>query len=97
MAPEIFTEKKYNEKADMWSLGIIMYILLTGKAPYYGNEDEKIIAQAKKGIYNQKILEQAQISKQAITLIEKLLTVNQKVRLSADQAIMDPWLQKRLG
>ena len=52
MAPEIFTEKKYNEKADMWSLGIIMYILLTGKAPYYGNEDEKIIAQAKKGLYN---------------------------------------------
>ena len=44
MAPEIFNEKKYNEKADMWSLGIIMYILLTGKAPYFGNDDEKIIS-----------------------------------------------------
>jgi calcium-dependent protein kinase len=44
MAPEIFNDKKYNEKADIWSIGIVMYILLTGKAPYFGNEDEKIIA-----------------------------------------------------
>jgi len=44
MAPEIFNEKKYNEKADMWSLGIIMYILLTGKAPYFGNDDDRIIS-----------------------------------------------------
>ena len=56
MAPEIFNEKKYNEKADMWSLGIVMYILLTGKAPYFGNEDDKIIAQAKKGVFNRKLL-----------------------------------------
>ena len=43
MAPEIFNDKKYNEKADMWSLGILMYIVLTGKAPYFGSDDEKII------------------------------------------------------
>ena len=43
MAPEIFNDLKYNEKADMWSLGIVLYILLTGKAPYYGNDDDKII------------------------------------------------------
>lgn len=44
MAPEIFNEKKYNEKADIWSCGIIMYILMTGKAPYFGNDDDKIVA-----------------------------------------------------
>ena len=44
MGPEIFNFKKYNEKVDIWSLGIIMFILLTGKAPYFGNDDEKIIA-----------------------------------------------------
>ena len=44
MAPEIFNDKKYNEKADIWSIGIVMYIILTGKAPYFGNNDEKITA-----------------------------------------------------
>ena len=97
MAPEIFNEKKYNEKADMWSLGIIMYILLTGKAPYFGNDDEKIIAQAKKGIFNRKLLLSAKISKQALTLIDKLLTKDVKARLSAEEAIQDPWIQKRMA
>jgi len=84
MAPEIFNDKKYNEKADMWSLGIVMYILLTGKAPYFGNDDERIIAQAKKGIFNRKLLIDTQVSKQALTLIDKLLEKDPKLRLSAE-------------
>jgi serine/threonine protein kinase len=52
MAPEIFAERKYTEKADCWSLGIVLYILLTGKAPYCGNNEEKITQQARKGLYN---------------------------------------------
>lgn len=52
MAPEIFNERKYDEKADIWSLGIIMYILLTGKAPFFGNDDERLISQIKKGFVN---------------------------------------------
>ena len=63
MAPEIFNEKKYNEKADIWSIGIVMYILLTGKAPYFGNDDDKIIAQAKKGVFNRKLLIESNISR----------------------------------
>jgi len=63
MAPEIFNEKKYNEKADIWSIGIVMYILLTGKAPYFGNDDDKIIAQAKKGVFNRRLLIESNISK----------------------------------
>lgn len=70
MAPEIFNEKKYDEKADVWSMGIVLYIILTGKAPYYGRQDEVIIAQAKKASYNKKMLNDRGISKQAINLIE---------------------------
>mmetsp|Transcript_26350 Transcript_26350/g.40212 ORF Transcript_26350/g.40212 Transcript_26350/m.40212 type:complete len:88 (-) Transcript_26350:409-672(-) len=87
MAPEIFNEKKYNEKADMWSLGIIMYILLTGKAPYFGNDDERIISQVKKGHYNRRLLQDSRISKQAQTLIDKLLNKDPKQRLSAEEAL----------
>ena len=95
MAPEIFNEKKYNEKADIWSTGIVMYILLTGKAPYFGNDDDKIIAQAKKGMYNRQLLTESNISKQAQTLIEKLLAKDYKIRDSAESAIQNPWIQKK--
>jgi calcium-dependent protein kinase len=84
MAPEIFNEKKYNEKADIWSLGIVMYILLTGKAPYFGNNDEKITQQAKKGIFNRKLLLESKISRPAINLIDNLLMKNYRERLSAE-------------
>ena len=40
MAPEIFTARKYDEKVDMWSIGIVFFILLTGKAPYSGQDDD---------------------------------------------------------
>jgi calcium-dependent protein kinase len=52
MAPEIFNKKRYNEKADIWSIGIIAYILVTGRAPYYGNDDNRIIEQVKLGQVN---------------------------------------------
>ena len=80
----------------MWSIGIVMYILLTGKAPYFGNDDEKIIAQAKKGLINRNLLlECTNISKRALTLIDKLLVKDPKTRLSALEAIENPWIQKR--
>ena len=35
MAPEIYAEIEYNEKVDIWAVGVISYILLSGKAPFY--------------------------------------------------------------
>jgi serine/threonine protein kinase len=36
MAPEIIREEKYNEKVDIWSVGIVTYILLSGRPPFNG-------------------------------------------------------------
>ena len=51
IAPEVL-EKNYNEKCDIWSLGVIMYILLSGIPPFNGHTDMEIIARVKKGEYS---------------------------------------------
>lgn len=43
MAPEIFIQRRYDEKCDIWSLGVILYCLLTGQPPFYGQSDSEII------------------------------------------------------
>ena len=42
MAPEIILRKNYNEKVDIWSIGIITYMLLSGQSPYNGKTKEQI-------------------------------------------------------
>ena len=43
MAPEILSRNRYDEKCDVWSLGVILFCMLTGKPPFYGSTDDEII------------------------------------------------------
>lgn len=51
IAPEILTGK-YDEKCDIWSIGVIVFILLSGEPPFPGNSDGEIISKVKRGKYN---------------------------------------------
>jgi calcium-dependent protein kinase len=92
MAPEII-KRKYDEKCDLWSIGVIMYILLTGRPPFDGNDDDEILENVKKGVYDTYSYPYPLLSSHSKDLINKLLQYDPKKRISADQALEHPWFK----
>ena len=84
LAPEIF-EKKYNFKCDLWSCGVIMYLLLTTRFPFFGDNNKDKIDSILYKEYNTKYLEK--FSENTKDLLRKLLEKEPKLRINAEIAI----------
>ena len=90
LAPEVFAGA-YDEKCDVWSLGIIMYILITGKPPYPGRDPETIMKYARISPFVLTPDKLVGISDPARDLLKKLLKIKPAQRTSAKEAIKHPW------
>jgi len=84
IAPEVIL-KDYNFKCDLWSCGIMMYILLTRKIPFFGEDDEEIIQNIICKNYNVKEL--TIFSENTKDLIRKLLDKDTTKRINAETAL----------
>lgn len=73
LAPEVIN-KSYNEKCDVWSCGVILYILFTGCPPFHGSGLAEIKRAILSGRYDQKVLAQMGISPHGQDLVHKMLT-----------------------
>ena len=91
IAPEVFMNN-YNEKADIWSCGIILYTMLCGHPPFCGNKENII----KSKILHSKLVfptkEFKSVSNQAIEYIKHLLSYDPEDRPSAEEALNNKWL-----
>lgn len=93
IAPEVLFEN-YNHMCDLWSCGVIMYILLSSKPPFSGKSDQVILEKIKVGKYNMQIKQFETVSSEAKDLITCLLQKNPGKRLTAAKALEHPWFKK---
>jgi len=92
VAPEVITHEAYSTQIDMWSVGVIVYILLCGFPPFYGENDAQMFRKIRSAQY--KFLQPYWdgISAEAKDFVAKLLVVDPEKRLTAKQALQHSWL-----
>ncbi|CAK88776.1 unnamed protein product (macronuclear) [Paramecium tetraurelia] len=91
ISPEVL-KGSYDESCDIWSAGVILYILLSGVPPFYGDSDPEILDAVQKGEYTFEIPELKSVSESAKDLISHMITTPEK-RYKASQVIQHKWMK----
>lgn len=92
IAPEVL-KRNYDEKCDVWSSGVIMYILLCGYPPFNGPNDKIIFQRVLEGKFAFPEEDWSGISKKAKELIQKMLTYDPAKRISVCDCLQHEWFK----
>lgn len=91
-APEAL-QGEYDFKCDIWSCGVVLYAMLVGTLPFYGNSDKEITYKILNKDIASDLAEWDHISPEAKQLLSKMLTRDPTLRPSAEEILRDPWLE----
>ncbi|XP_004508790.1 calcium-dependent protein kinase 10 [Cicer arietinum] len=92
MAPEVL-KRSYGPEVDVWSAGVILYILLCGVPPFWAETEQGVALAILRGVLDFKREPWPQISDSAKSLVRQMLEPDPKKRLTAEQVLEHPWLQ----
>ena len=95
MAPEMLNGN-YTFETDIWSMGVILFVMMTGVQPFQGKNQDEVFEKITKGKYDVKLLEKQNCSEQVKDLIKKLLVLDPKRRLLLEVALEHPWITMHL-
>ncbi|OMJ80018.1 hypothetical protein SteCoe_19841 [Stentor coeruleus] len=91
IAPEVF-QGPYTEKCDLWSLGVILYMILSGYPPFDGENEKEIIYEVRSGLLDFNGEVWTSVSNSAKDFIRHLLDRDPTSRYSASEALVHPWI-----
>jgi len=97
VAPEVLAQKPYGKSVDVWSIGVISYILLCGYPPFYDENDANLFAQILKGEFEFDSPYWDDISEDAKQFIRQLMCVDVEKRLSCEEALRHAWITGAKG
>ncbi|XP_016103098.1 myosin light chain kinase 2, skeletal/cardiac muscle-like [Sinocyclocheilus grahami] len=92
LSPEVVNYDFVSFNTDMWSLGVISYMLLSGLSPFLGDDDNETLNNILACQWNFQEDEFSEVSEEAKDFISKLLVVDKSWRLGATEALKHPWL-----
>lgn len=96
VAPEVLSGV-YDAQCDMWSCGVILYMLLSGHAPFIGDTDKEVVRAVRKGTYHFPYSEWGRVSREAKQLVRALLRLDPNDRLLPQQALKHRWIMENGG
>ena len=91
ISPEVLSGS-YDETCDIWSAGVLLYIILCGYPPFYGETDNDILEAVKRQTFNFDGPEWMGVSKESKDLISQMIT-KPHLRLTAQQILEHPWMK----
>jgi myosin-light-chain kinase len=94
MAPEMLNHK-YSFQVDMWSAGVLMFLMIFGRYPFDDETDELIFRKIQRGVAEWNSQESVAVTSEAKDFIQRLLDVNPRARMTAIQALNDPFLRHK--
>eukprot|EP00525_Craspedostauros_australis_P011485 CAMPEP_0198111134 /NCGR_PEP_ID=MMETSP1442-20131203/3105_1 /TAXON_ID= /ORGANISM="Craspedostauros australis, Strain CCMP3328" /LENGTH=177 /DNA_ID=CAMNT_0043767459 /DNA_START=296 /DNA_END=829 /DNA_ORIENTATION=- len=94
VAPEILKNIPYDQSCDMWSVGVILYVLLCGYLPFGDESQEKMFQRIKHGEWTFDKDDWAHVSDDAKNLISQLLVIHPDTRITAAHALRSKWIRE---
>ncbi|EOD10963.1 hypothetical protein EMIHUDRAFT_422285 [Emiliania huxleyi CCMP1516] len=92
-ADTVLRMRGYDKSCDVWSLGVIVYILLCGFPPFYADNDAQLYEKIKRGEFEFLRPYWDPISLEAKDMVRRMLTVDPKKRITCEEAMQHPWLR----
>jgi len=93
LAPEVIKQEEYGREIDIWSSGVVTYVVLSGSLPFFHNVLHKLYRQIVERDVSFPATTWGSISRGAQDFILRLLQVHPNERLTAEQALNHPWLR----
>jgi calcium/calmodulin-dependent protein kinase I len=93
VSPEILMRKPYDQQSDMWSVGCIVYLLLSGNLPFMGRSQKELFRKIVAGKYEFDDEDWQDVSDDAKDLVKRLLILNPDERITASAAVRHKWLK----